>query len=76
MADQLQIEEENQVGDRPVVGAAPPQLTLISGISDKARAEIATKKAVAIKHLQRKKLRNESGQVECKKHKKQENQNI
>jgi len=52
-----------------------PQLTLISGISDKVRAEIASKKAEAIKHLQKKKRRNESRQVECEKHKKQENHN-
>ena len=64
MEDQIQIEEENQVGDRPRAAAAPSQLTSISGISDKDRAEIASKKEEAIKRLQKKKPRGESGQVE------------
>ena len=32
LEDQAQIEEENQVGDRPRAVAAPSQLTLTSGI--------------------------------------------
>ena len=74
MEDQIQIEEENQVGDRPRAVAAPSQLTSISGIYDKDRAEIASKKEEAIKHLQKKKPRGELGQVEYAKHKKQKSQ--
>ena len=55
MEDQAQIEEEDQVGDRPRAVAAPSQLTLINGISEKDRAEIASKKEEAIKCLQKKK---------------------
>ena len=48
MEDQIQIEEENKVGDRQRAVAAPSQLTSISGISDKDRAGIASKKEEAI----------------------------
>ncbi len=70
----MQIEEENQISYRPRTTAAPPQLPTISGISDKDRARIASKKEEALKDLQKKKAKDESGQVECVKHKKQKNQ--
>ena len=65
MEDQAQIEAEGQVGDRPRAVAAPPQFTSISGISeqDTCRVEIASKKEAAIKRLQKKKPRGESGKV-------------
>ena len=37
MEDEAQIEEEDQVGDRPRATAAPSQLTSISGISEQDR---------------------------------------
>ncbi len=78
MEDQIQIEEENQVCDR-LTDHELLQLPLsshqfISGIYDKDRARIASKKEEASKHLQKKKARGASGQVECVKHKKQKNQ--
>ena len=68
--DQAQIEEEDQVDDRPRAAAALPELTL-SDISGQAREELASKREEAIKRLHHKKPREESGQVECEKHKKQ-----
>ena len=46
--DQAQIEEENQVGDRPRAAAAPSQLTLTNGISEAVRTKIARKKEEAM----------------------------
>ena len=60
MEDQAQIEEEDQVGDRPRAAAAPSQLTL-SDISGQAREAIARTREEAI---QKKKAREEGGQVE------------
>ena len=65
MEDQAQIEEENQVGDRPAA-AAPSQLTLTSGISEAARTKIARNKEEAIK---KKKDREAGVQVESEIHK-------
>ena len=67
MEDQAQIEEENQVGDRPAA-AAPSQLTLTSGISEAARTKIARNKEEAIK---KKNDREEGEQVDHEFHKKQ-----
>ena len=47
------------------------KLTSISGISEKDRVEIASKKEAATKLLQQKKSRGESGKVKYAKHKKQ-----
>ena len=78
MEDQIQIEEENQVGDRPRAVAAPSQLTSISGISDKCynkdRAGRTRNKEEAIKLHQKKKPMEKFGQVEYAKHKKQKSQ--
>ena len=68
MEDQAQIEEEDQVGDRPRAVVAPSQLTSISDISEKDSVVIARKKEAAIKRLQQKKPRDEAEQVECDKH--------
>ncbi len=76
MDDQMQIEEENQVSYRPRATAAPPQLPTISGISEKDRARIASKKEEAPTKTPSKEESQlgESGQVECVKHKKQKHQ--
>ena len=82
MEDQAQIEEENQVGDRPRAAAAPSQLTLTNGISEAVRTKIARKKeeamTLAIKTkkdkeeaIKKKKDREEGEQVEHEIHKKQ-----
>ena len=57
LEDQAQIEEENQVGDRPRAAAAPSQLTLISGISEAVRTVIARKKEDSKEKRQRKRLK-------------------
>ena len=66
MEDQAQIEEENQVGDRPRAAAAPSQLTLhvISGISEAVRTVIARKKEEAI---QKKKEKEKEEAIKKKK---------
>ena len=52
--------------------SAPYQLILTSGISETARIEIARKKEVEMTlAIQKKKDREEGGQVECVTHKKQ-----
>ena len=74
LEDQAQIEEENQVGDRPRAAAAPSQLILTSGISEEVRIMIARKREEAIKKKQAtktKKDREEGEQVESGTHKKQ-----
>ena len=72
MEDQAQLEEEDQVGDRPRTAVAPSQLTLISGVSEAARTVIARKKEEAITLKEkRKKARQEGGQVEQETNKKQ-----
>ena len=81
LEDQAQIEEENQVGDRPTA-AAPSQLTLTNGISEAVRTKIARNKeeamTLAIKTKQdkeeaikKKKDREEGEPVEHESHKKQ-----
>ena len=78
LEDQAQIEEENQVGDRPRAATAPSQLTLISGISEAVRTVIAMKKEEAIQKkkdkeeaIKKKEDREEGEQVERETHKKQ-----
>ena len=68
LEDQAQIEEENQVSDRPRAAAAPSQLILTSGIPEEVRIMIARKREEAIT---KKKDREEGEKVERGTHKKQ-----
>ena len=77
LEDQVQIEEENQGDDRPRAVAAPSQLILTSGISEKTRAMIVRKQEEAIQKKQaikKKKDREADQQVEHETHKKQKSQ--
>ena len=72
MEDQVQIEEENQVDDRPRAAAVPSQITLTSGISEAVRTMIARKREKAMTvAIQKKKDREEGEEVERGLHKKQ-----